>query len=284
MNVLGICGLGTVGNAVSEWARSNSVDYVQYDKYKGIGDRFDLLKADFLFLCLPTPFIKDAKMYDTSSIEETLSFLDHNKFRGLVVVRSTVVINTTSSWADEYPALHICFNPEFLTARTAVDDFKNQSHIILGRTIPPSKNIHYDEKYSALHTYLQTKFPKAKMSLVSSTAAEAMKMFVNTFYSVKIQYFTELYLTSKHFGIDFEEVRDLMLGNGWINPAHTQVPGPDGNISYGGACFTKDTQALLGQLTKLNIPHAVLESTVKERTLMRTDEINVSPTMIKRSP
>ena len=283
MNVLGICGLGTVGNAVSEWARSNSVDYVQYDKYKGIGDRSDLLKADFLFLCLPTPFIKDAKMYDTSSIEETLAFLDHNKFRGLVVVRSTVVINTTSSWADEYPALHICFNPEFLTARTAVDDFKNQSHIILGRTIPPSKNIQYDEKYSALHTYLQTKFPKAKMSLVSSATAEAMKMFVNTFYSVKIQYFTELYLTSKHFGIDFEEVRDLMLGNGWINPAHTQVPGPDGNISYGGACFTKDTQALLGQLTKLNIPHAVLESTVKERTLMRTDEINVSPTIIKRS-
>jgi len=111
----------------------------------------------------------------------------------------------------------------------------------------------------------------------------AVKIFLNTFYAIKVQYFTELYLASQKFNIDFDEIRELMLHNGWINPAHTQVPGPDGQISYGGACFTKDTQALLGQLVRYNSPHAVLEASVKERTLMRTDEINVSPTLIKRS-
>ena len=125
--------------------------------------------------------------------------------------------------------------------------------------------------------------PLARISLVDSTTAEAVKIFLNTFYAIKVQYFTELYLASQKFNIDFDEIRELMLHNGWINPAHTQVPGPDGQISYGGACFTKDTQALLGQLVRYNSPHAVLEASVKERTLMRTDEINVSPTLIKRS-
>ena len=36
-----------------------------------------------------------------------------------------------------------------------------------------------------------------------------------------------------------------MLKNGWINPMHTTVPGPDGQLSYGGFCFPKDTNALL---------------------------------------
>ena len=36
----------------------------------------------------------------------------------------------------------------------------------------------------------------------------------------------------------------MMIGNGNINPDHTSVPGPDGNISYGGYCFPKDTNAL----------------------------------------
>ena len=284
MTILGICGLGIVGGAVADWAQKQSVEVVFYDKYKKKGAQKDLLKADFLFLCLPTPFIKNIREYDVTAIEETLSFLEAEKFNGLVVVRSTVVIQTTEAWVHKHPLLHLCFYPEFLTERTATEDFRTQSHIILGRTLRAGDNLSYDQKYLALADWLQSQFPSSRMSLVGSSTAEAVKIFANTFYSVKIQYFTELYLASQKLNINYDEVRDLMLPNGWINPAHTRVPGPDGKISYGGACFTKDTQALLGKLTSLDLPHAVLEATVKERSLMRTDEINVSPTLIKRIP
>jgi UDP-glucose 6-dehydrogenase len=71
-----------------------------------------------------------------------------------------------------------------------------------------------------------------------------MKIFCNCFYATKIQFFTEIYLLCEKTGCDYNVVKNMMLGNGWINPMHTNVPGNDGNISYGGYCFPKDTNAL----------------------------------------
>ena len=65
-----------------------------------------------------------------------------------------------------------------------------------------------------------------------------------------------------------------MLKNGWINPMHTTVPGPDGEISYGGLCFPKDTNALNKYMKRENTPNKVLEACIKERNEMRDDNNN----------
>ena len=59
-----------------------------------------------------------------------------------------------------------------------------------------------------------------------------------------MQFFNELYLTCQSNGSDFKKIKRMMLLNNWINPMHTDVPGPDGRLSYGGLCFPKDTNAL----------------------------------------
>ena len=69
--------------------------------------------------------------------------------------------------------------------------------------------------------------------------------------------------------INFETVKLLMLSNNWINPMHTNVPGPDGLLSYGGSCFPKDNLALIEFMKKLGTPCSVLESAKKERDLIR---------------
>ena len=66
-----------------------------------------------------------------------------------------------------------------------------------------------------------------------------------------------------------------MLKNKWINPMHTDIPGPDGKLSYGGYCFPKDTNALLNHMKRENTPSMVLEATVLERNIMRDDNVNV---------
>jgi UDP-glucose 6-dehydrogenase len=98
-----------------------------------------------------------------------------------------------------------------------------------------------------------------------------MKIFCNTFYSVKVQFFTEIYELCKKNGSDYNVIRDLMLSNNWINPMHTVIPGPDGNVSYGGACFPKDSNALNQYMKKLNTPHGVLDASITERNSMRKD-------------
>ena len=98
-----------------------------------------------------------------------------------------------------------------------------------------------------------------------------MKSFVNCFYSVKIQFFNELYLLCQKIGADYGTIKKLMLRNGWINHMHTQVPGTDGKLSYGGYCFPKDTNALLEYMKIMDSPREVLEATISERNKMRDD-------------
>ena len=57
---------------------------------------------------------------------------------------------------------------------------------------------------------------------------------------------------------------------------HTKVPGTDGQLSYGGFCFPKDTNALLNHMRRNKTKHRVLEATVEERNEMRDDHVNVS--------
>ena len=66
-----------------------------------------------------------------------------------------------------------------------------------------------------------------------------------------------------------------MLNNDWINKMHTNVPGTDGQLSYGGYCFPKDTNALYNYMDKNNIPNGVLGAVIKERNKMRNDNDNV---------
>ena len=60
-----------------------------------------------------------------------------------------------------------------------------------------------------------------------------------------------------------------MLNNGWINPNHTNVPGSDNNISFGGMCLPKDTNALNAFMNIHNTPHNVINAVITEQSIMR---------------
>ena len=62
-----------------------------------------------------------------------------------------------------------------------------------------------------------------------------------------------------------------MLKNNWINSHHTNIPGHDKTISFGGACFPKDISALNEFMISNNIPNKVIAATIKERNEIRKD-------------
>ena len=160
--------------------------------------------------------------------------------------------------------------PEFLTARTAYEDFHNQTHIVIG-----SSNNCDANKINMLVKFYSTYYPNAEISLCDSLESESMKIFCNSFYAIKVQFFTELYLLTKSNGSDYDKIIQMMLKNNWINSMHTKVPGPDGNISYGGLCFPKDTNALNKYMEKNDCSRQILEACIKERNLMRNDNDNI---------
>lgn len=266
-----VIGLGFVGSAMFESFKQNGVTRLTgYDKYKKIGDIENCLDSDIIFLALPTPYRESTAEYDKSAIIETLTLLEKASFSGLAILKSTVEPETTVNLSKAFPKLAVLHNPEFLTERTALEDFNNQSHVVLGS----GPNCGPDHTQNAIHFYSKH-YPNAKISLCNSTESESMKIFANSFYSVKVQFFNEIYLLCEKMGCNYESVRDLMLENNWINPMHTQVPGPDGLLSYGGSCFPKDTNALLKYMKKYDTPARVLEATITERNEMRPDKTNI---------
>jgi UDPglucose 6-dehydrogenase len=276
MSSISIIGIGFVGNAILESFILKGYKLNQnlfiYDKYKngGIGDLSQCLNTEILFLALPTPYNNEKKEYDKSAILDICLYLYTNNYTGSILIKSTVEPETTNNLSKIYPSLNFIHNPEFLSAKTAFEDFHNQKHIVLGRGINCR-----DECFNNLLNFYKLNYPDAEISVCNSNESESMKIFCNSFYAVKIQFFTELYLLCQKNNSDFETIRNLMLKNNWINPMHTKVPGTDGNISYGGLCFPKDTLALNNYMIKKESHNMVLNSTIDERNQLRNDNPNI---------
>ena len=275
MNIC-IIGLGFVGGAMYKSFKDKGLEpgrnLFGYDKFcaeKGTGRFEDVFKCDIVFTALPTQYAVEDGHYEKESTYETCEELEKGKFNGVIVIKSTVEPGTIEYLSVRYPTLHFIHNPEFLTARSAYHDFHNQTHIILGGgpTCPA-------DKLENVAIFYKKYYNTADISMSTSLESETMKVFSNCFYAQKVQIFTEYYLLCKKIGCDYEKVRSMIIKNGWVNPMHTVVPGPDGNISYGGLCFPKDTNALVMYMKKHDTPHAILDATIKERNTMRHDNDN----------
>lgn len=270
-----VIGLGFVGNAIytsfiTKGFREN-IDIFGYDKYKngGIGNIKDCLTTDIIFLALPTPFNNSISSYELNAINECCTYFSENNYSGIIVIKSTIEPHTIIQLENTFDNLEFLHNPEFLSARTALEDFTNQKHIVLGKGLKCSI-----EKFDMVKNFYLKYFPNAKISECTCLESECMKIFLNCFYAVKVQFFTELYLICEKNSCDFNKIKDMMLENNWINPMHTNIPGPDGKISYGGMCFPKDTNALNEYMKRLDTPNQILESCIKERNNLRDDNDN----------
>jgi UDPglucose 6-dehydrogenase len=265
--LVGIAGAGFVGGAMSESFHQKQIEHIVYDKYKNMGSVSDLLDAELIFLCLPTKFREEAG-YDKSAIYEVCDQLEDLNYSGTVVLKSTVEPGSTRTIAEKY-SFEILHNPEFLTARTAFQDFHSQTHCVIGGQNLKSQGV------KTLFSFYRDHYPQARISISTSDESEAMKIFCNNFYAMKVMIFNEFYDVCQKSDISFTSVVDLMLRNNWINPMHTKVPGPDGKLAYGGACFTKDTNALLEHAKRTGSMHNVLEAAIKERNMLRDDDVNI---------
>ena len=252
--MIGIIGLGFVGKAMFKSFKLKEINVVGYDKYNESDSFESVLETDVIFLCLPTLFDEITHIYNKDAIHEVCKKLEG--YGGIVVIKSTVEPETTNELSKLYK-LRFVHNPEFLTARTAFEDFHNQSHVVLGKG--PNCN-----DLTLVRDLYSKHYPEALISECDSLESESMKIYCNSFYASKVMLFNEYYMLSQKNGSNFNTIKDLMLKNNWINKMHTTVPGPDGQFGYGGACFPKDTKALNSYMKELESPNSVLEAVIKE--------------------
>jgi len=261
---IGIVGQGFVGNAIyQKFKNYYSVSTFDLDESKRNTNSLEELvgKSDVIFVCLPTPMKKNGDC-DVSIVEGVISEINNIGVDKIVVIKSTITPGTTERFNSTYKNLTIVFNPEFLTEANAVQDFENQSKIILGG---PRKGT------DVLKPVYRLVFPITPIIKTGSTHAEMVKYLTNTFLSVKVSFANEIYELCKEMGLDYDKVVEYATYDARLGNSHWSVPGPDGDFGFGGHCFPKDLSAIINLTDKLNTTNFVLKAANETNQKVRTD-------------
>ena len=258
LNSVGIVGQGFVGGAIRE-GLSGFYNLRTFDINRALCNCMSLREVvetcRIIFVCLPTPMRPDGSC-DIRIVEDVVEEINdlcrEIKLKDrIVILKSTVPPGTTSSLNEEHDDVTVVFSPEFLTEANAVDDFKNQTRIIVGGPRPAS---------SLVKTLFRKAFPAVPIIKTSSDHAEMVKYFINCFLSSKVSFSNEMYQLCTRLGLDYDKVVEYALYDKRLGPTHFSVPGPDGSFGFGGHCFPKDLNAMITLFAERGLKSTVLQA------------------------
>ena len=259
---IGIIGQGFVGNAVFQKFK-NYFKVLTYD----IDDRlcnssFDELKkkSEIIFTCLPTPMNPDGSC-DISIVRSVINDLSDKKDL-IVINKSTVIPGTTDSLNNEFKDIQVVFNPEFLTERNSVKDYNDQNRIILGGPRPATTKV---------KNIFSKVFPNANIIKTGSKHAEMIKYFTNCFLATKVSFANEMFQLCNKLNLDYDKVIEYALHDKRIGKSHFFVPGPDGDLGFGGHCFPKDLSAIINLTNQIGSINNLLKSVFITNNEVRKD-------------
>ena len=261
---IGIIGFGMVGRAVQH-GFAQITDFRIYDIDKRISENTleEVYKeSDYIFICVPTPMKRGTGEADISIVEyyvyKGLQLIDYPNT--ILIMKSTVPPGTTRMLQEKYKGVRLIFNPEFLTARTSRLDFINTSRIILGGS--------YEDTESVEELY-RMRFPHTPIYKTDSTTAEMVKYAANCFFAVKVSLMNEYYQICEKLGVDYKEMKEMMMADGRIGNSHLDVPGHDGDFGFGNLCFPKDINALIFKAKEMGVDPKILEAAWKKNLEVR---------------
>lgn len=238
---IGIIGKGFVGSAV---ANGFDRDVKQFVVDPRINDNtINDLVRDFdpplLFVCLPTPQQHTHLDVDVSHVRQALSNLCDLKYKGIVVIKSTITPDHLTKMKKDFK-LKLVYNPEFLTEANSLQDFINPNMQVLGGKWRDCEAV---EKAYIRHSSVKI-VPTFKTDMIT---ASLIKYTINSWLAVKVTFFNELHGLFENSGAapEWSQFTDMLTRDPRIGDSHMSVPGPDGKFGYGGHCFPKDTKALL---------------------------------------
>ena len=247
---IGIIGShGVIGGALRKYfEKQKNCELFCYDK-KGVGSLEDINKAQYIYVCLPTPY--DQKIgCDTRIIEDAIDQIKSNK---IIIIKSTIIPGTTDKIQTNHPEHKIVFNPEFLVEKTAEKDME----------FPDSQIIGYTKRSRNVCKSVKKQLPMAPYTkIVPAHVAEFIKYARNTWLSVRVAKNNELYDLCKKFGLSEKEWEAVIDGFGAdkrIGYSHLKII-HNGKRGYSGKCLPKDMKGLLKLAKNLGIDMPVAKA------------------------
>lgn len=239
---LGIIGKGFVGSAVANGFDRDTEQFIVDPNLNNntITDLVNSFDPPLTFVCVPTPEQDTHMDVDVSIARDVLSKLQQEKYKGIVVIKSTITPDHLTTFKKTFSKLKLVYNPEFLTEANSFEDFKNPSMQVLGGKWRDCEVV---EKAYVKHSSVKI-VPTFKTDLIT---ASLIKYSINCWLATKVIFFNELFEVHKNSGtkVPWSNFVEMLSQDNRIGNSHMKVPGPDGKYGYGGHCFPKDTKAFL---------------------------------------
>lgn len=253
---IAIIGHGFVGKAVDYGFPDSQCQKYIVDPKDGIDITKLPTKMDFTFVCVPTPMGDDGSI-DSSIIESVVFYLLEN-INGVIIIKSTV----TPAILKKFPDTRVVYNPEFLTEKSANEDFVNPfMHIFGGHPI-------YTKQVEELYKFYSICKPCPTFHM-TNIEASFVKYGINSFLATKVLWFNQFYDIVHSENANYGKIISAITTDSRVCRSHTTVPGFDGKRGYGGSCFPKDTIAFLKYSKNLKNDFSVLEKVILENNKYR---------------
>tara|TARA_R100000908_G_C3735176_1_gene133324 strand:+ start:91 stop:900 length:810 start_codon:yes stop_codon:yes gene_type:complete len=264
MKRLGIVGHGFVGSAINQGFTKDVQKYIVDPNKFGANTIQQLIKfkPDAVFVSVPTPQLESGEC-NSEIVESVLQELNQAKDL-LVIIKSTVPAYKLQAIKEQCINLKIVYNPEFLTEKNYINDFKNPPMHVFGGALTDTEVV---EQLYAEYSSCK-KCPVFHTDMIS---ASLVKYCINSFLATKVTFMNEMYeVLKKARGTEWNEFIKIINSDPRIGKTHMRVPGNDGVRGYAGSCFPKDTAALAYFAREiLNTPFTQLETSININDKLR---------------
>lgn len=198
---------------------------------------------DAVIICVNTPTVDG--QCDISNVIDVIKQTPPDKH---ILLKSTVTIEGWNTVFAMFPDHKITFSPEFLRAKTAMQDVHNNKKIWLSK--------HGDCVWWA-NFFKENIFPNdITVQYIPVRELILAKQMRNAFLAVKVSYFNQIKDLCDSMDMDFDAVRSCVIDDDRIGESHTIVEKGRG---FGGHCLPKDCDALISA----HPGQTIIESAVK---------------------
>jgi len=252
------------------------------------------------FICVPTPSKDNGNSddrhgdCDTSIVMTVIDQLNEYVTKNSVVILKSTVTPGTSNGINSKVTnnnIKFLFCPEFLREVSFLDDIANANFVLLGTgdgdsNIDDSTKMQLESVFKDMYRHKEGDTYRHKDSdsdtyrhsdntidviFEEYTICEMFKYTVNVYLATKVWYFNEIHQICDSFGIEYNKLRNLFKLESRIGESHTQVPGPDGKMGFGGKCLVKETKGMARLQERLGLPNHILRDILLRNKKLRNN-------------
>lgn len=240
--------VNNLNKKIIETAEPQVADYLKKVRnFKATTDNKKLIdQCDIIFTLVATPSIADGS-YDVSAVWNVVrDFEQAPNTQG-----KTLVVGCTTNPGDcekfqKHLApygVNVVYNPEFIAQGTIIKDLTHADMVLIGGDNPAVLNI-------LCEMYNKIQITEPKINIMSTTAAELVKLAVNCYLTTKISYANMIGEVMTMSGLE-DEIdtaltaigNDSRVGNKYLRYGY----------GFGGPCLPRDNRAFANYAKKIGL-------------------------------